>query len=72
MLKRSKRGRKITLKNYTKNILMNWITKVSHIAVNKACGCNGIPIELFNILKDDAIRVLFLICQQILKTQQWS
>ena len=71
MLKRSRTGGKNTLKNYTKNILINWITQVSHTAINKACGCNGIPIELFKTLKDDAIQVLFLICQQILKTQHW-
>ena len=40
-------------------------------AVNKASGCNGIPAELFKTLKDDAIKVLHSICQQILKTQQW-
>ena len=39
-------------------------------AVNKASGCNGIPVELFKILKDDAIKVLHSICQQIQKTQQ--
>ena len=41
-------------------------------AVNKASGCDGIPIELFKILKDDAIKALHSICQQIWKTQQWS
>ena len=40
-------------------------------AVNKASGCNGIPVELFKTLKDDAIKVLHSICQQIWKTQQW-
>ena len=38
---------------------------------NKACGGYGIPIVLFQILKDDAVKVLHSICQQILKTQQW-
>ena len=38
---------------------------------NKANGGDGIPAELFQILKDDAIKVLHLICQQIWKTQQW-
>ena len=41
------------------------------IAVNKASGCDGIPVELFKTLKDDAIKVLHSICQQIWKTQQW-
>ena len=39
-------------------------------AVNKASGCDGIPVELFKILKDDTIMVLLSICQQIWKTQQ--
>ena len=39
-------------------------------AVNKASGCNGIPVELFKTLKDDVIKVLHSICQQIWKTQQ--
>ena len=41
-------------------------------AVNKASGCNGIPVELLKTLKDDAVKVLHSICQQIWKTQQWS
>ena len=41
------------------------------ITVNKASGGDGIPAELFQILKDDAVKVLHLICQQIWKTQQW-
>ena len=39
--------------------------------MNKASGCDGIPVELFQILKDDAVKVLHSICQQIWKTQQW-
>ena len=39
--------------------------------MNKASGGGGIPVELFQILKDDAVKVLHLICQQIWKTQQW-
>ena len=35
------------------------------------CGGNGIPVELFKILKDDAVKVLHSMCQQIWKTQQW-
>ena len=42
------------------------------IAKNKASGGDGIPVELFQILKDDAVKVLHSICQQIWKTQQWS
>jgi len=41
------------------------------ITVNKASECDGIPVELFQILKDDAVKVLHSICQQIWKTQQW-
>ena len=39
--------------------------------MNKASGSDGIPVELFQILKDDAVKVLHSICQQICKTQQW-
>ena len=39
--------------------------------MNKASGCDGIPVELFQILKDDALKVLQSICQKIWKTQQW-
>ena len=41
------------------------------ITMNKASGGDGIPVELFQILKDDALKVLHSICQQIWKTQQW-
>ena len=41
------------------------------ISMNKASGGDGIPVELFQILKDDAMKVLHSICQQIWKTQQW-
>ena len=41
------------------------------ITTNKATGGDGIPVELFQILKDDAVKVLHSICQQIWKTQQW-
>ena len=41
------------------------------ITINKASGGDGIPLELFQILKDDAMKVLHSICQQISKTQQW-
>ena len=41
------------------------------MTTNKASGDNGIPVELFQILKDDAGKVLHATCQQIWKTQQW-
>ena len=41
------------------------------ITTNKASGGDGIPVELFQILKDDAVKVLHSICQQIWKTHQW-
>ena len=41
------------------------------ITMNKASGGDGIPVVLFQILKDDALKVLHSICQQIWKTQQW-
>ena len=41
------------------------------ITTNKASGSDGIPVELFQILEDDAVEVLHSICQQIGKTQQW-
>ena len=41
------------------------------ITRNKASGGDRIPVELFQILKDDAVKVLYSICQQIWKTQQW-
>ena len=40
------------------------------ITTNKANGCDGIPFELFQILKDDAVKVLYSMCQEIWKTQQ--
>ena len=44
---------------------------IGSITTNKANGGNGIPVELIQILKDDAVKVLHSICQQIWKTQQW-
>ena len=41
------------------------------ISINKASGGDGIPVELFQVLKDDAVKVLYSTCQQIRKTQQW-
>ena len=42
-----------------------------NITTNKASGGDGIPVDLFQILKDDAVKVLHKMCQQIWKTQQW-
>ena len=42
-----------------------------NIVTNKYGGCDGIPVELFQILNDDAVKVLLSICQQIWKVQQW-
>ena len=71
---------------YTKKILTTQIIMmVTHLepdilecevkwaleSMNKASGGDGIPVELFQILKDDAVKVLHSICQQIWKTQQW-
>ena len=44
---------------------------IGSITTNKAIGGDGIPAELFQILKDDAVKVLHCICLQIWKTQQW-
>ena len=44
---------------------------LENVTTNKASGGDGIPVELFQILKDDAVKVLHSICQQIWKTQQW-
>ena len=48
---------------------VNWA--LEGITMNKASGCDGIQVELFQILKEDAVKVLYPICQQIWKTQQW-
>ena len=48
---------------------VKWV--LGSITTNKASGGDGIPVELFQILKDDAVKVLHSICQQIWKTHQW-
>ena len=78
------RGGKNTQKSYTKKDLhdsdnhlepdileceVKWA--LGRITANQANGGDGIPAELFQILKDDAVKVLRSICQQIWKTQQW-
>ena len=82
-----RRGGKNTQKNCTKKIFMTQIMTITHlepdilecevkwalgsITTNKASGGDVIPVELFQILKDDAVKVLHSICQLIWKTQQW-
>ena len=53
--------------------ILEWEVKwaLGSITMNKASGRDGIPVEPFQILKDDAVKVLHSICQQIWKTQQW-
>ena len=53
------------------DILECEVKQALFITMNKASGGDGIPAELFQILKDDAVKVLHSICQQIWKTQQW-
>ena len=48
---------------------VKWV--LESFTMNKASGGDGIPVELFEILKDDAMKVLHSICQQIWKTQPW-
>ena len=63
----------VVITNLEPNILeceVKWA--LESITVNKASGGDGIPVELFQILKDDAVNVLHSICQQIWKTQQWE
>ena len=54
--------------------ILEWEVKwaLGRITTNKASGGDGIPVELFQILKNNAMKVLHSICQQIWKTQQWS
>ena len=49
---------------------VKWV--LESITTNKASGCGGIPVKLYQILKDDAVKVLHSIYQQIWKTQQWT
>ena len=54
--------------------ILEWEVKwaLRSITMSKASRGDGIPVELFQILKDDAVKVLHSICQHIWKTQQWS
>ena len=62
------------LKYEYKSDILECVVKwaLESITTNKASGGDGIPVELFQILKDEAVKVLHSICQQIWKTQQWS
>ena len=53
------------------DILECEVKRVLSITKNKACGGDGIPVELFQVLKDDVVKVLHSICQQTWKTKQW-
>ena len=58
----------ITLRARHRGVRSQWA--LGSITMNKASGGNGIPAQLFQILKDDAVKVLYSICQQIWKIQQ--
>ena len=65
-------NRDVVITHLEPNILegeVKWA--LGSITMNKASGGDGIPAELFQILEDDAVKVLHSICQQIWKTQQW-
>ena len=53
--------------------ILKWEVKwaLGSVTMNKASGSDGNPVELFQILKDDAVKVLQSVCEQIWKTQQW-
>ena len=53
--------------------ILEWEVKwaLGSFTTNKASGGNGIPVELFQILKDDTVKVMHSVCQHIWKTQQW-
>ena len=62
----------IVITNLEPDILeceVKWALEI--ITTNKASGGDGIPVELFQILEDDAVKVLHSICQQIWKSEQW-
>ena len=83
MQKILRKGSKNTQKNYTKMILMTQITTkvyileseamwaLGSITTNKANGSDGSPVELFQILNDESVKVLHSICKEIWKTEQW-
>ena len=57
------------LESYILECEVKWA--LGSVTLNKASGGDGIPVNLFQILKDDAVKVLHSLCQQIWKTQQW-
>ena len=59
--------------NHLEPDILEWEVKwaLGSISTNKASGGDGIQVGLFQILKDDAVKVLHSVCQQIWKTQQW-
>ena len=59
----------ITLRARHRGVRSQWA--LGSITMNKASGCDEIPVELFQILKDRAVKTLHSICQQIWKIQQW-
>ena len=60
----------MSLKTYVLECEVKWA--LGSITTNKASGGDGIPVEFFQILKDDAVKVLHSVCQKIWKIQQWS
>ena len=58
---------------YPEPDILEWEVKcaLGSITMNKASGGDGIPVEVFHTLKDDVVKLLHSICQQIWKTQQW-
>ena len=64
----------MVLITHLKPDILEWEVKwaLGSIPINNASGGDGIPAELFQILKYDTVKVLYSICQQIWKTQQWS
>ena len=62
---------KLPFKSGEKLLLKKGHLYLGSITTNKASGFDGIQVELFQILKDDAVKLLHSICQQIWKTQQW-
>ena len=73
MGKKGERSQKIPTSTHLESDILECEVKwaLGSITTNKASGGDGIPVQLFQILKNDAVKVLHSICQQIWKTQQW-
>ena len=73
MGKKGERSQKIPTSTHLESDILEYEVKwaLGSIIMNKASAGDRIPVELFQILKDDAVKVLHLICQQIWKAQQW-